>query len=162
MRLRAMGSADVGIPEVIAAGGRIDPDLLYRALPYLVDPEWTRGHEFTVRYEVIGDGGGVWDVEVRDGERLRVTAAPDGEVKPTATVTVGIDNYVRMAGGTLTPSEAMQHQLTNVDGELYPVTLLGRWIDRARGRDDDELGREERQRGVQTAREGLLEPLGRG
>jgi ribonucleoside-diphosphate reductase beta chain len=68
---------------------------------------------------------------------------------------VGIDNYVRMAAGTLTPSEAMQHQLTSVDGELHPVTLLGRWIDRAGGRDDEELSREERQRGVQVAREGL-------
>ena len=59
--------------------GRIDPDLMYRALPYLVEPEWTRGHAFTVRYEVIGEGGGAWNVEVRDGERLRVTAGPDGE-----------------------------------------------------------------------------------
>ena len=27
----------------IAAGGTVDPDLLYRSLPYLVDPAWTRG-----------------------------------------------------------------------------------------------------------------------
>ena len=154
LRLRAMGSADVGIPEVVAAGGRIDPDLVFRALPYLVEPAWTRGHAFTIRYAVIGDGGGLWDVEVRDGEPLRVTAAPDSNGKPTAIVTVGIDNYVRMAAGTLSPSEAMQHQLTQVEGELYPVTILGRWIDRAGGRDDEELRREERQRGVQAAREG--------
>jgi ribonucleoside-diphosphate reductase beta chain len=158
LRLRAMGDGNVAMGDVVAAGGRLDPDVLYRALPYLVDPAWTRGHTFTVRYEVVGDGGGVWDVAVNDGERLRVTA---GEVaEPTATVRVGIDNYVRMASGSLTPSEAMQHQLTQVDGDLYPVTLLGRWIDRAGGRDDEELRREERQRGVQASREGLWSHTG--
>jgi hypothetical protein len=45
---------------ILRAGGRLDPDLMYRALPYMIDPEWTRGHRFTVGYELTGDGGGRW------------------------------------------------------------------------------------------------------
>ena len=41
--------------EVVEAGGTLDPDILYRSLPYLVEPEWTKGHEFTVSYVVTGE-----------------------------------------------------------------------------------------------------------
>jgi hypothetical protein len=38
-------------------------------VPFLIEPEWTKGHDFTVRYEVTGPGGGDWYIQVRDGER---------------------------------------------------------------------------------------------
>ena len=38
-----------------------------------------------------------------------------------------------MASGQVSPSNAMQHQLTKIDGEIHPVTLLGRWIDARAG-----------------------------
>jgi ribonucleoside-diphosphate reductase beta chain len=132
----------------------LDPDVMFRALPYLVDPEWTRGHSFVVRYELTGDGGGSWYVEARDGERLRVSTEPPAEDALSATARIGIDAYQRMSSGELTPAEAMQNRLTEIDGEIYPVTLLGRWIDRAQGRDDVELAREVEQRAVQEARAG--------
>jgi ribonucleoside-diphosphate reductase beta chain len=62
------------------------------------------------------------------------------------------DTYQRMATGQLTPTEAMQRRLTQIDGQIPPVTLLGRWIDRAQGNDDAELEREERQRRLQAER----------
>jgi ribonucleoside-diphosphate reductase beta chain len=149
MRLRKMGDGG-GAAEILDAGGRLDPDALYRALPYMVDPEWTRGHAFSVRYEV-GDEG-AWTVEARDGEPLQVTAGADG--RPTATVRVDFDSYQRMAAGEMSPTQAMQRRLTEVEGELYPVTLLGRWIDRAQGNDDAELKRERKQRELQERRAG--------
>ena len=48
----------------------------------------------------------------------------------------------------------MQQPAHEIEGELYPVTLLGRWIDRSQGRDDAELEREARQREVQQRRRG--------
>ena len=48
----------------------------------------------------------------------------------------------------------MRLQLTSVEGQIYPVTLLGRWIDRSQGRDDAELERERRQRELQASRAG--------
>jgi hypothetical protein len=40
----------------------------------------------------------------------------------------------------------MRLQLTSIEGQIYPVTLLGRWMDRSQGRDGAELERERRQR----------------
>jgi ribonucleoside-diphosphate reductase beta chain len=131
-------------------GGDVDPDLVYRSLPYLVDPEWTRGHSYLLRY---GIGERSWDIEVRDGERLRVGEPQDGR-EPDAHVRISDDTFRRLIARELSPTDAMRMQLTEVDGQIYPVTLLGRWIDRAQGRDDAELEREQSQRAVQERRAG--------
>jgi hypothetical protein len=69
-KLRAMSNGEIDLADVVANGGAIDPDLLYRSLPYLVDPEWTRGHEYLLRYSI---GEQSWDIEIRNGERIRVS-----------------------------------------------------------------------------------------
>ena len=144
--LRHMNGAEPTLTEVVEAGGRIDVDAMMRTLPHLIDPQWTRGHEFTVAYDV--EGAGQWLVHVSDGNPVELL---DGG-KADATVSLSRDTYERMAARTLTPDEAMQAHLTKVRGSMYPVMLLGRWIDRAQGLDDEELAREERQREVQRRR----------
>jgi ribonucleoside-diphosphate reductase beta chain len=146
LKLRKAGQPSLA--DVVDAGGKLDPDVLYRSLPYLIDPEWTKGHDFTVRY-VVGDGS--WYVSARDGDRLEVS--DEGDAVGTATVTE--EAYQQMAAGRVTPSQAMQNQLTKIDGEIHPITLLGRWIARAQGADDEELERERRQRELQAERESL-------
>ncbi len=155
LKLRAMGNGGMDMSEVARAGGRLDPDLLYRSLPWVVDPEWTRGHRFTIRYEVTGEGE--WFVTVNDGEPLTVSReTPPWGVAGTARVTS--DGYQRLAAGELTPTEAMQDRVIEVEGDIWPISLLGRWIDRGQGHDDAELEREERQREVQQRRAGGFEP----
>jgi ribonucleoside-diphosphate reductase beta chain len=78
-------------------------------------------------------------------------AAPE---RVDATVRLSADSWQRLLRGEITPSRAMQLQLTQVDGPMTPVTLLGRWIDRAEGIDGPELERERRQREQQAARAG--------
>jgi ribonucleoside-diphosphate reductase beta chain len=152
LRLRRMSSGELSMADVVEAGGTLDPDVLYRSLPYLIDADWTKGHEFTVKYVVTGEGGGTWYVTVRDGEPLEVTRE-DREAVGTAIVS--FDTYQRMASGQLSPSLAMQNQLTTIDGQIHPVTVLGRWIARAQGADDAELKREARQRKLQEERAGM-------
>jgi ribonucleoside-diphosphate reductase beta chain len=153
MKLRQMSSADVSLAEVVESGGTLDPDILYRSLPYLIDPDWTQGHDFTVGYEVTGHG--TWYVTVRDGEPLEVTAElPEGR-ELAGTASVGFDSYQRMASGQVSPSQAMQNQLTKIEGKIHPITLLGRWIARAQGADDAELKREKKQRKLQEQRANL-------
>ena len=155
MKLRQMSSGDLSMAEVVESGGRLEPDILYRSLPYLIEPEWTQGHDFTVRYVVTGEGGGTWYVSVRDGQPLEVTAElPDGR-DIAGSASVSFDSYQRMASGQLSPSQAMQNQLTKVEGKIHPVTLLGRWIARAQGADDAELKREGKQRKLQEKRANL-------
>jgi ribonucleoside-diphosphate reductase beta chain len=162
LRLRAMAADDIGLDEVVANGGRLDPDVMYRSLPYMIDPDWTRGHRFTIRYELEGEGGGTWFLRASDGERLLVSGHLPEDTEADATVRISVDTYQRMAAGELTPNEAMQRRLTQVEGKLFPVTLVGRWIDRAQGRDEAELKREERQRRVQAERAGAFDGDGDG
>jgi ribonucleoside-diphosphate reductase beta chain len=149
MKLRKMSSGELSMADVVEAGGSLDPDVLYRSLPYLIDPDWTKGHEFTVRYVVDDES---WYVTVRDGEPLEVTRE---EREAVGTATVSFDSYQRMAAGQISPSIAMQNQLTKIDGQIHPITLLGRWIARAQGTDDAEQKREAKQRRIQEERAGL-------
>jgi ribonucleoside-diphosphate reductase beta chain len=152
LKLRRMSSGELSMADVVEAGGTLDPDILYRSLPYLIDADWTKGHEFTVRYVVTGERGGSWYVTVRDGQPLEVTQE---EREAVGTATVSFDTYQRMASGQLSPSMAMQNQLTTIDGQIHPVTVLGRWIARAQGSDDAELKREAKQRKLQEERAGM-------
>jgi ribonucleoside-diphosphate reductase beta chain len=145
-KLRHMNGSEPTPAEVVAAGGRIDPDLVFRTLPYTVDPEWTKGYAFTVAYEIEGEGR--WLVQVRDGEELQLLK----QGAPDATVKLSAETYQRLVTRELSPDVALQNQLTRIDGQLHPVTLLGRWIDRSQGLDDAELERERRQREVQARR----------
>ena len=162
LKLRQMSSGDLSMAEVVESGGTLEPDILYRSLPYLIDPEWTMGHEFTVRYVVTGEGGGTWYVSVRDGEQLEVTEElPEGR-ELAGTASVGFDSYQRMASGQVSPSQAMQNQLTEIEGKIHPITLLGRWIARAQGADDAELKREKKQRKLQEEQGESLRQRRRG
>jgi ribonucleoside-diphosphate reductase beta chain len=94
-------------------------------------------------------------VTARDGEPIEVARElPEGR-GAIGTATVSFDTYQRMAAGQISPSLAMQNQLTKIDGQIHPITLLGRWIARAQGADDAELKRERKQRRLQEKRAGL-------
>jgi ribonucleoside-diphosphate reductase beta chain len=156
-----------GPRELARLGGRIDPDLAFRSLAHMIDLDWTRGQRFQVAYELTGEGGGRWVVTVDDGavrvagggngapaDADRAEAADgDGSVR-RATVRLGTDTWLKLAAGEMTPSTAMQLGLTEVEGDLPAVTLLGRWIDRANGLDAAELERERDQRELQFRRAG--------
>jgi ribonucleoside-diphosphate reductase beta chain len=144
-------SQDAGPRQLAKLGLPVDPDLLYRSLPYAIDPEWTRGRRFRIGYELVGEGGGSWTVEVDDGTvGCERGLAADAD----AVVRVRYSDWLKLLSGEVTPSDAMRLGLTEIDGAVPPVTLLGRWMDRAEGVDGPELDREERQRAIQAKRAG--------
>jgi ribonucleoside-diphosphate reductase beta chain len=162
LALRAMDS-EAGIRELAALGVEIDADLLYRSLAYAIEPAWTVGHRFAVAYELLGEGGGRWVIEVDDGKvRCRSGEENGSAATPDATVRLSVATWRRLLTGELPPTEAMMTGLTRADGALYPVTLLGRWIDRAAGEDGPELEREVRQRAIQESRRGTWGSAGNG
>jgi ribonucleoside-diphosphate reductase beta chain len=144
-------STDAGPRDLARMGLPVDPDLIYRSLAYAIEPEWTRGHRFSVAYELVGEGGGAWRVDIDDGT-VRVERGI-GE-NPDAIVRLRYSDWLRLLSGEVTPSDAMRLGLTEVDGKIPPVTRLGRWIDRAEGVDGPELAREERQRAQQARNAG--------
>jgi ribonucleoside-diphosphate reductase beta chain len=147
-----------GARELARHGGRIDPDLAFRVLQHLIDPEWTSGQRFQVTYEISGEGGGCWTVVVEDGEvQVHTGHAPSADgASPArrATVRISVETWRQLVAGEMSPSTAMQSGLTEAEGDLPAVTLLGRWIDRANGLDTPELEREGRQRELLRARGG--------
>ncbi len=149
LKLRQL-SGNLSMRDIARAGIDPDPDLVYRAIPYAIDPEWTRGHEFMLSYEMVGEGGGTWYVRVDDGDVEVTSDRPNAE--PDAKISFERDTWLALVKGELSPNEAMRSQLVRVEGKMFPVTIFGRWIERSEGRDDPELEREQRQRQVQEQR----------
>jgi ribonucleoside-diphosphate reductase beta chain len=152
LKLRKL-AGELSLRDVARAGVSPDPDLLYRALPYAIEPEWTKGHRFTLEYRIEPDesgDGGRWFVHVDDGAVVTTAEPPAGG--PDGSVILSHSTWLSIVRGDVTPNHAMQQALTRVEGELYPITLFGRWIERSEGRDGAELEREERQRRVQERR----------
>jgi ribonucleoside-diphosphate reductase beta chain len=144
-------SGDAGPRELAKLGLPVDPDLLFRSLAYAIDPGWTRGHSFRIAYELVGAGGGSWTIEVDDGAVRCERGVAEG---CDAVVRMRHSDWMRMLSGELSPSDAARLGITEIDGVVPPVTLLGRWIDRAEGVDGPELEREARQRATQARRAG--------
>jgi ribonucleoside-diphosphate reductase beta chain len=152
LKLRKLAGG-LSMRDIARAGVEPDPDLLYQALPYVIDPEWTKGHRFCVEYALSADdggSGGSWYLHVNDGHATVTTAAPEGG--PDAVVSLSHSTWLAVVRGDMTPGEAMQRGLSRVDGMLPAVTVVGRWIERSEGRDGAELERETRQRAVQERR----------
>jgi ribonucleoside-diphosphate reductase beta chain len=153
LALRGLDSS-AGPRELAQLGVAIDADLLFRSLAYAIDGEWTRGHRFSVAYELLGEGGGRWVIAVNDGEVQVHPAGNGAPLKPDATVRMSVATWRGVLSGEQSPSEAMMRGFTTAEGALHPVTLMGRWLDRSAGLDGPELEREARQREVQERRVG--------
>ena len=154
-RRRLLGAG--GMREAAVAGIPVDPDLAYRALAHAIDPRWTAGRRFTIAYELSGNGGGRWVYEIDDGS-LELVSGGNGNGREAddaeATVRMSIETWRAVLSGEVSPAQAMQARHVTVEGPMTPVTLMGRWIDRAAGIDGPELEREKRQREIQDRNAG--------
>ena len=146
--LRAMGAGKPPtLGDAVRQGEEVEPGVVYRALRYLIDPEWTRGHRFVVRYVVEDAPDGTWHVAVDDGAPVRVTREePSGGAGTTVRTTSA--TFRDLIARRISPASAIRLRRVVVDGEMHPATLLGRWTERAQGRDGAEIERERVQREV--------------
>jgi hypothetical protein len=129
----------VGLAEIVAAGVEVTPVALLSALSAAVDPAWTEGHNFAVRYRVQGDGGQSVRVEAAHRLALRVTAEPErfepaeGEAREgLATVTVERGALPSLLVGLPLPST----QRPVVEGDARAATVLAAWYARVQGLSD--------------------------
>ncbi|HZA59219.1 MAG TPA: SCP2 sterol-binding domain-containing protein [Solirubrobacterales bacterium] len=135
-------SQDAGPRELARMGLPLDADLLYRSLAYAIEPEWTLGYSFRIAYELLGDQGGAWTISVDDGSVSCVRGAADDA---DASVRMRRSDWLKLLTGELDPTDATRLGLTELEGDVFAATLVGRWIDRAEGVDGPELDREARQ-----------------
>ena len=113
------------------AGVLPDPSLLYRALAQAIDPEWTRGHRFTVALDIAGPRGGTWHVSAADGAPLAVGEPPPGSVAD-AVVRISQVGLQHLLDGDSPPAG----EKAAMRGDASAIGLLGQWSDRARGLGD--------------------------
>ena len=98
---------------------------------------------------MIGEGGGSWTIVVDDGS---VSTATGLDPEADAVVRLRYSDWLALLSGELQPTDAIRLGKTEIEGRIPPVTLLGRWMDRAEGVDGPELEREVAQAAVQRRR----------
>jgi hypothetical protein len=117
------------LPGTLAgAGVWLDPLLLLRALVLLIEPEWTKGHEFVVSHEISGPRGRNLWVHATGAGPVEVLAAPPS-TPTTVTVHSTQSAFQRFLGG-----EADGPERWTIRGDVSAVSVLSDWLERARGR----------------------------
>lgn len=130
-KLRALNSlptATLSLADAIRAGARLEPWLVYRALPFAIPAEWTRGHVFTVAQEIAELAPRAWYITARDGVPLSVTEHAAGAAAD-ATVTMSRTAFDRLLRG----EHALDGDRPLIRGDHGAVATLKRWTDLARG-----------------------------
>jgi putrescine aminotransferase len=88
-----------------------------------VDPAGAVGIELAVGFALEGDKGGLWLLEVSDGQ---VSVAPAEALGPevAATVKATATDFVRIVNGDLSGADAFMSQQLSVDGDLGAAAQL--------------------------------------
>ena len=122
--LTALSAARLSLADAARAGARLEPGLVYRALPFAVPAEWTRGHVFTVAQEIIELAPRAWYITARDGVPLRVIEHAAGAAAD-ATVTMSMAAFDRLLRG----EPALDGDRPAIRGDHSAVATLKRWTD---------------------------------
>jgi hypothetical protein len=125
---RALAGADLSLAAAARNGADLDPDVVFRAFAHAIDPDWTRGHRFTVAQEIVGDPPRRWHVVIRDGAPVVVERSPSGGA-PDAIVSMSRDAFRRL----LRREPAAPGDRPQVRGDRAAVATLKAWTDRAQG-----------------------------
>ncbi len=74
-----------------------------------------KGVEAVFQFDISGDGGGEWHVEVRDGE---MAVRQGKHAKPSAVVTAAAKDYVAIANGEINGLRAVMSRKMRISGNL--------------------------------------------
>ena len=75
----------------------------------------SKGVNAVYQFELSGDGGGTWHVEVADGD-LKVHNG--ASAKPSAVVTSKADDYIKIANGEINGLRAVMTRKMKVQGNI--------------------------------------------
>ena len=74
-----------------------------------------KGVKATFQFEITGDGGGNWHVEIDDGTMKVIEGT---HAAPTTTIKMDAPNYVKMVNGDLGGTMAFMRGLLKVSGNV--------------------------------------------
>ena len=94
-----------------------------KVLPSRVDPAGAVGIELAVGFALDGENGGIWLLEVHDGQ---VSVAPTDSLGPevAATIKAKAEDFVKIVNGDLSGADAFMSQQLAVDGDLGAAAQL--------------------------------------
>jgi hypothetical protein len=126
-RLLAVRRPAVTLSDLAGAGICVWPGLLLLTITEAIDPSWTKGHKFTLAFEIQCKQNVTIYVCVRDGDPVVVTRSQDET--PAVSISTGELTLLCLLGDSA-PPQAEGLQLT---GDTHALrTFLG-WADRAQG-----------------------------
>ena len=122
--LRAIPAARISLAEAARAGARLEPALVFRTFPYVIQAAWSRGHSFTVAQQIAGDPPETWYISVGNGRGMEVlTAPPEGGAD--ATVTMTREAFGHLLRGEPRPARAPPVHPRRPRGRRPPQELAG-------------------------------------
>lgn len=91
---------------------------LFERMPEAFDAAKAGDMEATVQFDLGGDNGGQWYVEISGGQ---VNVEKGATESATATIRMAADDYKAMIAGDLNPVTAFMTQKIKVEGDLNTV-----------------------------------------
>lgn len=91
---------------------------IFQGMMERFNPEKAAGLNATVQFDLSGEGGGKWAVQIADG---KVDVVKGGVDNPTATVKMSADDYADMTSGKLNAMTAFMTGKVKVEGDLNTV-----------------------------------------
>jgi putative sterol carrier protein len=93
-------------------------DELFAMMPNAFDAEKAKDIDATVQFDLTGEGGDQYYVEVANGT---INTAKGTAENPTATIHMDAEDYKKMIAGELNPVTAFMSQKIKVEGDLNTV-----------------------------------------
>lgn len=93
-------------------------DELFASMPDFFNAEKAQDMNATVQFDLSGEDGGQYYVQVTEGQVNTEKGAADS---PTATIHMSAEDYKAMVAGDLNPVTAFMTQKIKVEGDLNTV-----------------------------------------
>jgi 3-hydroxy-3-methylglutaryl CoA synthase/NAD(P)-dependent dehydrogenase (short-subunit alcohol dehydrogenase family)/putative sterol carrier protein len=117
---RVVGKPEGGAEPVgEAAGGSVAA--VFEAMPERFKPEAAAGVEVVFQWNISGEGGGDWVVEVKEGA-CKVEAGK--HPNPTTTLKMSGEDFMQLIGGNLPAMQAYTSGKLKIEGDLMKSQLV--------------------------------------
>ena len=96
---------------------------LFNSMPARFQAEKAAGTAMGILFDLSGDGGGQWFVNIADGQLAVSEGAPAST--PSATVKMTTEDFQALSSGSLNPMMAFMTGKLKVDGSMGTAMKLG-------------------------------------
>ena len=105
------------------ASGDLDPKAIFDMMPDAFNADAAGGVDVVFQYSVSGSKGGDWIVAVKDS---KCKVEPGTAGKPTCTLKIGDEDFVKLITGALDPMQAFSSGKLAIEGDVMKSQLIGK------------------------------------